>query len=135
MGYLTLGLLLVSLSVVSLAYGSELLTLFFGISGLTLLWEAYKKSALIVSVDGVEFKVILRGRKPPFEVILLRDGDVVWRGEIRDSRWRASHLTSSTENCSLKSGEENTPFRRWYEWPSRRFTSETKGSGRSLSYI
>lgn len=84
MGYLAIGLLLVSLSVVSLAYRSELLTLFFEISGLTLLWEAYKKSALIVSVDGVEFKVIVRGRKPPFEVILLRDGDVVWRGEIRD---------------------------------------------------
>ncbi|NJE77124.1 hypothetical protein [Thermococcus sp. ES12] len=84
MGYLTIGLIFMALSIFSWAYGRDFLGFFFSISGLTLLWEADKRRAMVVSVDGRNFKVLVRGRKAPFEVILLENERVSWRGTVED---------------------------------------------------
>ncbi|NJE09600.1 hypothetical protein [Thermococcus sp. MAR1] len=84
MGYLSIGVIFVLIGVLVGHYVEELFGMFFGIFGLSLLFEACRKSALLVSSGKDEFKVIVRGRKPPFNVIIQKNGKSLWKGKVTD---------------------------------------------------
>ena len=83
-GYFSLGVISALIGVLVGYYVEELFGMFFWIFGLSLLFETCRKSALLVPSGKDEFKVIVRGRRPPFNVIIQKNGKSLWKGEVAD---------------------------------------------------
>jgi len=83
-GYFSLGVISALIGVLVGHYVEELFGMFLWIFSLSILFEACRKSALLVPSGKDEFKVIFRGRKPPLGVIIQKNGKSLWNGEVAD---------------------------------------------------